>query len=62
MHDDWKSEIGRQSFRDGSPGVTVIVTTQHADVGNAVNDLASKKVGFQKRRREKKSQIPNRTN
>ncbi len=38
------------------------VADSQALKGNAVNDLASKKVGFQKRRRDKKSQIPNRTN
>jgi hypothetical protein len=32
MDDDGKSEVGRQSLRDGSPRVTMIVASQNADV------------------------------
>src|SRR5438067_4617535 len=33
MHDDGEAEIGRKSFGDRPPGVTVVVAAQHADAG-----------------------------
>src|SRR5436309_11398293 len=33
MHDDREPEVGRQSFGDRVPRVSVIVAAQHADVG-----------------------------